>query len=246
VTKTMLGTTLTNSSDVDISTVEHLMAGLWGAGVDNVIVEVDAPEIPIMDGSSQPFIAMVEKAGLKTQKSFRKILRIKDEVEVGDKKRSAKFLPADHFTVKFKINFNDNIIGKQRARYEFAADTFKQEIAAARTFGFKHEVEAMHAAGLALGGSLDNAIVVGEDGILNDDGLRFEDEFVRHKILDSIGDLFLFGMRIQGEFIGHRSGHSTNNEILHTLIANPRAWEVIDPTTERPLAPVAAGNFVYA
>lgn len=235
VTKTTLGTTITNEFGVEVATIEHLMAALWGAGVDNAIIELNSPEIPIMDGSSEPFIALINQVGTKTLQSPRKILRILDEIRVGDKKRSAKIIPANGFAVRFDIDFKDEAIAKQRNKFNLDESSFNQEIAAARTFCMKSEVEQMHAAGLALGGSLDNAIVVDKGEVLNEGGLRFEDEFVRHKILDSVGDLFLAGYRIEGEFIGHKSGHGINNEILRTLMDNEKAWTIVDAGTPIPV-----------
>lgn len=244
VTKTMLGTTITNSFGVEVATIEHLMAALWGVGVDNAIIELEGPEIPIMDGSSEPFIAAVRTVGLKTQNTPRKIVKITDEIRVGDKQRYAKLLPADNFAIRFDISFEESVIPQQRARYEFDDNTFVNEISRARTFGFKHEVDALHAAGLARGGSLENAIVLDEGRVLNKEGLRFEDELVRHKILDSVGDLYLIGARIEGEFIGYRSGHSTNNEILRTLMENEKAWEIhsFDEEGIQQVAPQAFQN----
>ena len=238
VSQTNLGTTISNSSNVEVATIEHLMAALWGFGVDNALVEIDAPEVPIMDGSSAPFIDALAQVGLKSQNAMRKIIKIKDEIRVGDKKRYAKFIPADNFAVRFGIDFADQAISSQKAQFALDEMAFVSEIADARTFCMKRDVDAMHAAGLALGGSLDNAIVVDEGKVLNQEGLRYNDEFVRHKILDSVGDLYLIGARIEGEFIGHRSGHSTNNEMLHTLMDNEQAWEIVDSE-----APVYSPSF---
>ncbi len=241
VSTTMLGTTLENEFGVEIATVEHLLAGLWGMKIDNVLVEIDAPEIPIMDGSSAQFVDMVRKAGVKEQAAPRKIIRILDEIRVGDKQKYAKIFPADAFSVKFEIDFDDKAISRQKNEFVFGDNTFLDEISEARTFCMKRDVDMMHAAGLARGGSLENAIVVDDGKVLNPEGLRFDDEFVRHKILDSIGDLFLAKHRIQGAYIGYKSGHKMNNEALHTLIDNPQAWELVDdiasfaPRVETPM-----------
>lgn len=227
VVKTTLGTVVANKAGVEVSTIEHLMAALWGCGVDNAIVEINGPEVPIMDGSSEPFIRLIEAAGTVKQEAVRQILVIKDEIKVGDDSRGAVLRPYRGFKIKFDIAFKDSAISDQKAKFEFKASTFKDEIARARTFGFKEEVEAMHKAGLGRGGSLENAIVVDNGKILNPEGLRFDDEFVRHKVLDAVGDLFTAGAHIQGEFIGKKSGHHTNNELLRALMDNPFAWEMM-------------------
>jgi UDP-3-O-[3-hydroxymyristoyl] N-acetylglucosamine deacetylase len=228
VIKTTLGTTVANKHGVEVATVEHLMAALFGAGIDNAIIELNGPEIPIMDGSSAQFLDVIDSVGVKKLNVLRKIIRIKDEVKVGDESKWAILRPNKGFKVKFDIDFADKAISHQVAKFEFRENTFRDNIAAARTFCMKNEVDAMRSAGLALGGSLDNAIVVDNGSVLNPEGLRFDDEFVRHKILDSVGDLFLAGAHIQGEFVGVRSGHKLNNEILRTLADNPHAWEFID------------------
>lgn len=230
VSATMLGTTLENKFGVEVATVEHLLAALWGMEIDNLLIEIDSPEVPIMDGSSAPFIELVAKAGVKTLTTPRKIIRILDEIRVGDKQTYAKLAPANGFAVRFEIDFSDKAIAHQKNEFQFAPNTFLEDIARARTFCMKKDVDMMHSAGLARGGSLDNAIVVDNGKVLNKEGLRFTDEFVRHKILDSIGDLYLAGHRIEGMFIGHRSGHKTNNEALRTLIDTPKAWELVDET----------------
>ena len=227
VVKTTLGTVVANKFGVEVSTIEHLMAAFWGCGVDNALVEINGPEVPIMDGSSEPFIRLIDSVGLVKQNAARKILRIKDEIRVGDDKRGALLRPARNFKIKFEIDFKDPVISQQKFKVNFGKTSFKDEIASARTFGFQHEVEAMHKAGLGRGGSLENAIVVDNGKILNPEGLRFADEFVRHKVLDSVGDLFTSGMHIQGEFVGVRSGHHTNNELLRALMDNENAWEIV-------------------
>ena len=227
VTKTMLGTTIANKYGVEVATIEHLMAALWGCGIDNALIEIEGPEIPIMDGSSGPFVKALDEAGVVKQNNPRKVIVIKDEIQVGDEKRGAVLRPHKGFGIKFDIDFKDSAISRQHAKYEFKNGVFRHEIANARTFGFKEEVDAMNRAGLARGGSLENAIVIENGKILNDGGLRFDDEFVRHKILDACGDLFTSGHRIQGQFIGKKSGHQTNNEILRTLFDNPSSWEIV-------------------
>lgn len=233
VSATMLGTTLTNKFGVEVATIEHLLAGLWGMEIDNVLVEVDSPEIPIMDGSSAPFVEMVAKAGVKEQNAPRKVIQILDEVRVGDKQNYAKLIPANSgFSVRFEIDFEDKAIARQKNEFAFGANTFVDDIASARTFCMKKDVDMMHAAGLARGGSLENAVVVDEGKVLNPEGLRFTDEALRHKVLDSIGDLFLAKHRIQGGFIGYKSGHRINNEALHTLFENDKAWRLADEVVQ--------------
>ena len=227
VTKTMLGTTITNAFGVEVATVEHLMAALYGAGVDNAIIDIDGPETPIMDGSSAPFLRMIDLVGTKELNAPRRVIRIKDEIKVGDANKWAILRPAKNFKVKVDIDFADKAIAHQVAKFEFKENTFREELADARTFCMKSEVDAMYAAGLAKGGSLENAIVVHAGKVLNKEGLRYNDEFVRHKILDAVGDLFLAGGHIQGEFVGVHSGHKLNNEILRTLADNPNAWEFV-------------------
>ena len=227
VVKTTLGTVIANKAGVEVSTIEHIMAALWGCGIDNALIEIDGPEVPIMDGSSEPFIKLIDSAGSSTLNSLRKILKIKDEIRVGDKNRGAVLRPSRSFKVKFDIDFKDSAINRQKVKFDFKHVSFKKDIARARTFGFKDEVEAMHKAGLGRGGSLENAIVVDNGKILNPEGLRFSDEFVRHKVLDSIGDLYTSGAHIMGEFVGKKSGHHTNNELLRALMDNRQAWEIL-------------------
>jgi UDP-3-O-[3-hydroxymyristoyl] N-acetylglucosamine deacetylase len=229
VVKTMLGTTIANEAGVEVLTVEHLMAGLWGAGIDNAIIEIDGPEIPIMDGSSAPFMRLVAQAGIKSLGEPRKVIRILDEIKVGDESKWAILRPSKSFKVKFDIDFDDDAIAHQVAKFDFGKSSFATEIASARTFCMKKDVDTMRANGLARGGSLENAIVVDEGKILNQDGLRFENEFVRHKILDSVGDLFLAGAHIQGEFVGVKSGHKLNNQILRAMADNPNSFEIVTP-----------------
>ena len=228
VSATTLGTTLENEFGVEVATIEHLVAALWGMEIDNVLVEVDAPELPIMDGSSAEFMKLISKAGVAEQAAPRKILRILQEIRVGDKQNYAKLIPYDGFSVRFEIDFDDKAISRQKNEFTFVEDTFCNDIAGARTFCMKRDVDMMHAAGLARGGSLENAIVVDDGKVLNAEGLRFTDEFVRHKILDSIGDLYLSQHRIQGGYIGYKAGHKINNQALRTLFNTPKAWELID------------------
>jgi UDP-3-O-[3-hydroxymyristoyl] N-acetylglucosamine deacetylase len=226
VVDTRLNTTLGDANGVTIGTVEHVMAALSGAGVDNAVIELNGPEVPIMDGSAAPFIFLIECAGVVEQDAPRRVVEILRPVSVGDRQRSAMLSPGNSFSVSFEIDFEGTLIRQQQFFGDFSNGAFRRDIARARTFGFEDEVAELQAAGLARGGSLDNAIVVSGDRILNDDGLRFEDEFVRHKVLDSIGDLYLAGGQIIGHFHGFRSGHGLNHELLRALFADDDAWRV--------------------
>ncbi len=228
VSTTFLGTNLVSRDNkVKIATVEHLMAALWGCGIDNVIVEIDSDELPIMDGSSDHFVFMMECAGIVEQRAGRKFIEVLKRVEVSDGNASAFIAPDTEFTVQMDISFDDNVIANQSCSFIANTSSFKVELAKARTFGFLKDVEKLKKLGLIKGGSLDNAIVVDENKVLNDNGLRFHDEFVRHKVLDSIGDLYLSGARIMGHFHGKKSGHSLNNQLLRTLFADKSAWRAI-------------------
>jgi UDP-3-O-[3-hydroxymyristoyl] N-acetylglucosamine deacetylase len=241
-----LCTTVSNREGISVATIEHLMAALAGAEIDNLRVEIDGPEVPIMDGSAAPFVFLIECAGVKEQDATRRAIRILKTVTVGDAGKSASLTPDHGFSMSFEIDFASRAVSRQELSIEFDSDTFKSEISRARTFGFAHEVDRMRAAGLARGGSLDNAVVVSGDTILNEGGLRYADEFVRHKLLDSLGDLYLAGAPIIGHFRGQRSGHLLNRKLLQTLFADAEAWslttlshgEVIDPVPwrERTLA----------
>jgi UDP-3-O-[3-hydroxymyristoyl] N-acetylglucosamine deacetylase len=228
VSTTFLGTNLVSrDGKMKIATIEHLMAALWGCGIDNVIVEVDTDELPIMDGSSDHFVFMIESAGIKEQNASRRFIEVLRKVEISDGDASAFIAPANDFSVKMEISFDDNVISKQSCDFYANTSSFKVELAKARTFGFLKDVEKLKTLGLIKGGSLDNAIVIGEDKVLNNNGLRFQDEFVRHKVLDSIGDLYLSGARIMGHFNGVKSGHSLNNQLLRTLFADKSAWRMV-------------------
>ncbi len=225
---TTLSTTLVKG-DVRVSTVEHLLSAIAGMGIDNAIVEVSAAEVPIMDGSAGPFVFLIQSAGIEEQSAAKKFIRIKRPVVVEDGDKVASFLPFDGFKVSFSIDF-DHPVFKDRtldAEVDFSSTSFVKEVSRARTFGFMHEIEYLRSKGLAKGGSVDNAIVVDEYRILNEDGLRYEDEFVKHKILDAIGDLYLLGNSLIGEFKAHKSGHALNNKSLRELIAQEDAWEVV-------------------
>jgi len=224
VSKTTLGTTITNEYGVSVNTVEHLTAALWGMGIDNVIISLDAAEVPIMDGSSEPFVFLLECAGTKTLPTRRNAIEVIKPISVKEGNSTASITPYDGFMLDIAIEYAGSVIPTQRAIYDFSKQNFKNALCRARTFGFASEVEQLQAAGLARGGSLDNAIVVGEDSILNPNGLRFTDEFVRHKALDCVGDYFLSGFYIRGAVKTSRPGHGINNKLLRTLLADKSAW----------------------
>ena len=245
VVDTQLATTVGNDHGATVSTVEHLMAALAGCEIDNVLIEVDGPEIPIMDGSAAPFVFLVECAGLVEQDAPRTAIKILKPITVGDGSRSLSILPSDEFSLDFEIDFASSVIDRQERAFQRVGSNFKSDIARARTFGFEHEVDALRNSGLALGGSLDNAVVVSGDKVLNEGGLRFDDEFVRHKILDCIGDLYLAGGPVIGEVVASRSGHELNNLLLRAVFADNEAWTSIDaPKQPDPLPALLAGSAV--
>ncbi len=210
-----------------VATVEHLMAAFAGTGVDNVLVELDGPEVPVMDGSSAPFVFLLECADLIDQAAPRRYLKVLKPVTVVDGDRSAGLYPASQFSVGFSINFENPVVGEQIVDFTLSDGSFKAELARARTFGFAHEVDQLREMGLARGGSLDNAVVVSGDRVLNDDGLRYQDEFVRHKALDAIGDLYMAGSPLLARYEGDRSGHALNNQLLLKLFADKSAWTYV-------------------
>jgi UDP-3-O-[3-hydroxymyristoyl] N-acetylglucosamine deacetylase len=209
---------------VSVGTVEHLMAAFAGLEIDNALVEINGAEVPAMDGSAAPFVAMIERAGIVEQNAPRRAIKILKPVRVASDGAEAALEPAAGFSVNFVIDFASGAVGRQRLAVSPDPLNFRHGIARARTFGFLDEVAQMRAAGLALGGSLDNAVVIGEDGVMNKEGLRYRDEFVRHKVLDAMGDLYLAGGPIIGRFTGHRSGHALNRRLLRRLFADPMAW----------------------
>ncbi len=225
---TRLSTTLVRGG-VRISTVEHLLSALAGLGIDNAFVELDAPEVPIMDGSAGPFVFLIQSAGIREQNAPKRFIRIKRRVEVKEGDKWARFEPFDGFRVSFSIDFDHPVFRDcpTACTVDFSSTSFVKEISRARTFGFTRDIEVLRARDLALGGSLDNAVVVDDYRILNEDGLRYEDEFVKHKILDAVGDLYLLGCNLIGAFTGHKSGHALNNSLLRALLADGRAWERI-------------------
>jgi UDP-3-O-[3-hydroxymyristoyl] N-acetylglucosamine deacetylase len=219
-----LGTTLANDKGASVGTVEHLMAAFAGLEIDNVLVELDGPEVPVMDGSASPFVFLIECAGLAVQDAPRRFIRVLKPISVGTPGTSAALVPDDRFSVSFAIDFASSAIRRQELTLSPCPATFKHELSAARTFGFLDEVERMREAGLARGGSLDNAVVVAGDRVLNEEGLRYVDEFVRHKMLDAVGDLYLAGAPLLGHFHGTRSGHALNRQLLESLFADRSAW----------------------
>ncbi len=244
---TTLSSTLMKG-DVRISTVEHLMSAMSGLGIDNAFVDVSAPEVPIMDGSAGPFVFLIQSAGIEEQNAPKKYFRITKEItlEQGDKKVSLK--PFNGFKVGYTLLYDHPVHKKftKEAFVDFSSTSFVKEVSRARTFGFMHEFEELRNRNLALGANMDNAIAVGDYRVLNEDGLRYEDEFVKHKILDSIGDLYLLGKTLIGEFHGYKSGHALNNALLRKLITSEDCWEIVtfDEEADAPISylrPVFSG-----
>lgn len=239
VSDTQLSTTL-SANDASVSTVEHLLSAMAGLGIDNAYVDVNAPEIPIMDGSAGPFVFLIQSAGIDEQDAPKQFIRIKREITVTEDDKVATLLPCEGFKVSFTIDFDHPAFkGRSRtAEVDFGSTSFVREVSRARTFGFMREFEYLRSRGLARGGSLDNAIVIDDYKVLNEDGLRYEDEFVRHKVLDAIGDLYLLGKSLIGEFRAFKSGHALNNRVLRDLLAQPDAWELVtfEDTEEAPIS----------
>lgn len=227
VCKTQLGTVIGNAAGVTVSTIEHLMAAFFMLGVDNAVVELDGPEMPIMDGSSLPFVRVLDRAGLRPQEAARSYIEILDTVEVIDGDKRATLSPADGFEVAFTIEFPTAAIGRQSIDLAMDERAFRDELADCRTFGFLSDVEALRAIGLARGGSMENCVVIDGDRVLNPEGLRRPDEFVRHKALDAIGDLYVLGAPVLGRFEGVLAGHGLNNALVRALLARPDAWRVV-------------------
>ena len=226
VSSTRLSTVIGNAAGATVSTVEHLMAALHGLGVDNALVELDGPEAPIMDGSAAPFVSLIDRARRRPQESPQRVIEILERVEVIDGDKCAALAPAPVFELSVEIDFASAAIGRQRLDMVMDEQSFRTELAGARTFGFLHEVEALRSAGLAQGGALDNAIVVDGDRILNVEGLKRPDEFVRHKAVDAIGDLATLGGPILGRYEGRRAGHALNNALARALLASPRSFRI--------------------
>lgn len=244
---TTLSTTLSHG-DVRVSTVEHLLSAMAGLGIDNAYVDVSAAEVPIMDGSSGPFVFLLQSAGIVEQNVAKKFIRILKPVVVEYDNKWARFDPFDGFKVSFSIDFDHPVFksSPSKAEIDFSTTSFVKEVSRARTFGFMSDLEKLRAQNLALGGSMDNAIVVDEYRVLNEDGLRYEDEFVKHKILDAIGDLYLLGHSLIGAFSGFRSGHALNNNLIKTLIADESAWEEVTFEGEEAVSPISYAQPVQA
>ena len=242
---TMLGTTIMNG-DVRVSTVEHLLSALAGLGIDNAYVDLSAPEVPIMDGSAGPFVFLLQSAGIEEQNAHKRFIRIKSPVEVRDGDKWARFEPFDGFKVSFQIDFDHPIFKKhtQTATVDFSTTSFVKEVSRARTFGFMRDIEMLRQKHLTLGASLDNAIALDDYRILNEDGLRYEDEFVKHKILESIGDLYLLGHSLIGAFSAYKSGHGLNNTLLRALIKQQETWEEVtfDDAATAPISYLAPAH----
>ncbi|MCF7222055.1 UDP-3-O-acyl-N-acetylglucosamine deacetylase [Marilutibacter chinensis] len=243
VTETLLCTGL-SAGNGKVMTVEHLMSALAGLGVDNVIIDLSAPEVPIMDGSAGPFVFLLQSAGIVEQEAPKRFIRIRHPVEVRDGDKVASFAPHEGFRIGFTVEFDHPAIpaSQSRAEVEFSTASYVKEVSRARTFGFMRDLEFMRERNLGLGGSMDNAIVLDEFRVLNEDGLRYADEFVRHKILDAVGDLYLAGRPIIGAYEGFKSGHALNNKLVRALMAQPSAWEEVSYVDERQPVPVAYGT----
>ncbi len=227
VVNTRLSTTI-GKNNATVSTIEHLMAALFACGIDNVHIDIDGPEVPIMDGSAYPLVAALKEAGIKTLSRARKYLVVKKPVTVSDGDKKITLIPSRYFRISFDMRFNHQVVSNQFKSMKFDEEKFGADYAPARTFGFLAEVETLKANGLARGGSLDNAVVIGDDGILNEGGLRFDDEFVRHKILDSTGDFFLAGHRIIGHIKAFKSGHDLNHKMVTELLAKKDCWTLVE------------------
>ena len=227
-----LNTTIANAEGVTVSTIEHLMAALAALGVSNAVIELDGPELPIMDGSALPFVQLLDRAGFRRQETPQRFIEVLEPIEVVEGDKWARLTPCDRYEMAFEIDFDSVAIGNQRVDFVVDEQTFRDEICAARTFGFAHEVEALRRAGLARGGSLENAVVIDGDAILNPGGLRMEREFVRHKALDAIGDLYVLGAPLLARYEGFKGGHALNNKLVRELLARPEAWRVVVRTPE--------------
>lgn len=235
VVDTRMCTVIGNDDGVTIGTIEHIMSALQGSQIDNLIIDIDNVEVPIMDGSAEPFAFLIDCAGIQELEAPRRFIKILEEVRIDDGDKTAIFTPDTHTSYQFDIDFDHREIGTQKRSLTLVNGNFRGDIARARTFGFTHEVEALRKAGLARGGSLDNAIVLDETKILNKSGLRYKDEFVRHKILDAIGDLYLAGMPILGHYHGIKAGHAMNNKLLHALFAQPDSFVILEGDQPLPL-----------
>ncbi len=231
-----LNTMIENAAGVRLSTIEHLMAAFCALGVSNAVVEVDGPELPILDGSALQFVQLLDRAGFRRQEAPVRYIEILEPIRVQEGDKTAALLPCDRFEMRFEIDFDTPVIGNQVVDFVVDEETFRNEIMAARTFGFAHEVEALRRAGLARGGSLENAVVIDGDQILNPGGLRMEREFVKHKALDAIGDLYVLGAPLLGRYEGFKAGHQINNLLVRELLANPQAWREVTRVPEMAMA----------
>jgi UDP-3-O-[3-hydroxymyristoyl] N-acetylglucosamine deacetylase len=238
VVDTQLATTL-GKDGARVGTVEHLMAALFGLGIDNCRVELDGPEVPIMDGSAGPFVYLIQSAGIQLQRAPKRFLVVRKTITVEHGDKRATLSPAPHFAIRFSIEFDHPLIAAQRYEMVFSDRFFSREVSRARTFGFLREVEQLKAMGLARGGSLDNAVVIDDFNVVNEGGLRFPDEFVRHKVLDSLGDLAMIGMPVIGELSAHKSGHMLNHRLVMQLLADPTSHEVVEIEGEQELSDLA-------
>ena len=246
VGETMLGTTLIKDG-VKVATVEHLMSALAGLGIDNLNVDLSAPEVPIMDGSAGPFVFLLQSAGIEEQHAAKKFVRIKKKIRIEEGDKWAEFKPFNGFKVNFEISFNHPVFNKlsQSASIDFSSTSFLKEVSRARTFCFLRDVETLRARNLTLGGSMDNAIVLDDYRILNEDGLRYANEFVIHKILDAIGDIYLLGHSLIGEFSAHKSGHDLNNKLLRAMLEDKSVWEEVTFSDPKK-APISYATPAYA
>lgn len=246
VGETMLGTTLVEG-EAKVATVEHLLSAFAGLGIDNCIVDLSAPEVPIMDGSSGPFVFLLQSAGIEEQSAAKKLIRVKKTIRVEDGEKWAELKPYRGFRITFDIDFNHPVFKKhsRRSSFEFSTGTYLKEVSRARTFGFMRDIETLRAKNLTLGGSMDNAIVLDDYRILNEDGLRYEDEFVKHKILDAIGDLYLLGHSLIGEYNAYKSGHGLNNKLARALLEDKASYEEVVFADPRK-APISYTSPAYA
>lgn len=250
VVDTQLCTVIGNQFGASVGTIEHVMSALRGCGIDNLLIEINGSEVPAMDGSAMPFVNVIEEAGIKEQSQPRKMIRVLKQVTVQDGDKRVTLSPDESCTFVGEINFDHGKIGNQRFGTQLVNGNFKHDIAEARTFGFYHEAEWLRSQGLGLGGSLDNAIILDQDGVMNPDGLRFSNEFIRHKLLDAIGDLYLAGGQILGLYDGLKAGHAINNAILHELFSDNENWEYVDmhlPTVqEREVEDAQSDQLLFA